>query len=510
MRRLLPFFILLAAFASAAPATDSRPNILFVILDDWGWNHAGILGCRWIDTPNFDRVAREGVLFTHCFTSNPKCSPSRASILTGRNAWQLAEGMNHNGAFPAGLAVFPDLLEAAGYTIGLTGKGWAPGDYTVHGRTRNPAGPSFDQRKHVPVASGISRNDYAANFADFLAARSPGHPFCFWMGIYEPHRRYEPGSGRRLGKSPAAIDVPPYLPDVPAVRDDFADYAIEVESADAQLGRALALLEKFGELDRTLIVVTSDNGMPFPYVKGQIHEDGFRLPLAIRWPARVASGRTFDGFINVRDFAPTFLDAAGVAVPDTVTGHSFLDTLLGRPGSGSPDAEAMLTGKERHDVGRPHDWGYPVRAIRTGDWLYVHNFFPDRWPAGDPGTGYLNCDDSPTKSLVLALGGYYADLSFGRRPMDELYRLSDDPHTVRNLASDPAFAGVLAGLRSELQSRLTAESDPRALGHGEIFDSYPYLGHGRGAYDRWLARQTSAIKAGNPPATAPGSTAESP
>ena len=161
---LLPCLLCLPCSTRAGEA--KRPNILFIIFDDWnGSTHAGAYGCTWVKTPNFDRVAREGVLFKHAFTSNPKCSPCRASILTGRNTWQLNEAVSHGGYFPAGFETYPDLLEKNGYVVGLTGKGWGPGDFkTLAKRTRNPAGPSFDTLSQKPVASGISPNDYPGNF----------------------------------------------------------------------------------------------------------------------------------------------------------------------------------------------------------------------------------------------------------------------------------------------------------------------------------------------------------
>jgi arylsulfatase A-like enzyme len=249
---------------AAEPAT--RPNILFIIFDDWGGNsHAGVNGCTWVKTPNFDRIAREGVLFKNAFTSNPKCSPCRASILTGRNTWQLKEAVSHFGIFPKGFETYPDLLEKnAGYAVGLTGKGWAPGDFTASGRTRNPAGPSFDQLKQDVPTKDISKIDYPGNFEAFLKKRDPAKPFCFWMGFHEPHRPYELGSGVRLGKKLEDVVVPAYLPDLKTVRSDMLDYSIEVEWGDTQIGRALKILETAGELDKTLVIVTSDHGMPFP------------------------------------------------------------------------------------------------------------------------------------------------------------------------------------------------------------------------------------------------------
>ncbi|MSU25392.1 MAG: heparan N-sulfatase [Opitutus sp.] len=490
--RLLPLLLLLLVgrLLPALPAAEAPPNILFIIFDDWGWQHAGAYGSTWVKTPNFDRVAREGVLFKHAFTSNPKCSPCRASILTGRNTWQLKEAVSHNGLFPEGFAVYPDLLEQAGYAVGLTGKGWGPGDFRTQAkRSRNPAGPSFDRHVTSPIASGISRNDYGKNFEDFLQQRAPGKPFCFWMGFHEPHRGYERNSGVRLGKNLADVTVPAYLPDQAIVRGDLADYAIEVEWADGFIGKALATLEASGELERTVVIVTSDHGMPFPYVKGQIHEDGFRLPLAMRWGRGIKAGRVVEDFINVRDFAPTWLELAGVAPHPQITGRS-LAALLRSPQSGWIENRAeMLIGKERHDLGRPNDAGYPVRALQTKDFLYVHNFHPERWPACNPETNFGNCDPSPTKELLKAIGGYYYELSFGKRLPDELYDLRLDPAGVNNLAHDLALAGTLATMRARLMQLLVEEHDPRALGNAAIFDTYHYTGPRQKSYDTWLKEQ---------------------
>lgn len=499
MTRLAFGVALAAALAGGTrlPAAEQnqRPNILFIIFDDWGWQHAGAYGCTWVRTPNFDRIAREGVLFKNCFTSNPKCSPCRASILTGRNTWQLKEACCHNGLFPAGFAVYPDLLEQAGYTVGLTGKGWGPGDFkSAAAFKRNPAGPSFDRLKQEVPASAIRNLDYAGNFGEFLKQRPVNRPFCFWMGFSEPHRAYERGSGVRLGKRLADVKVPAYLPDVAAVRSDLLDYAVEVEWGDQQIGKALKLLEAAGELDRTLILVTSDHGMPFPYVKGQIFEDGFHLPLAVRWGAAVKPGRVVEDFVNVRDFAPTYLELAGLKPHPQMTGRSLADILRSEK-SGRIDAarNVMLVGKERHDIGRPNDLGYPVRAIRTPEYLYVYNYFPDRWPACNPETDFGNCDPGPTKEVLKALGGHYYDLSFGKRPAEMLFRLADDPECVRNLAHDPALTKVKHGLRDRMLALLREEQDPRALGKGEVFDTYKYTGNRRKGYETWLKAQEARL-----------------
>jgi arylsulfatase A-like enzyme len=259
------------------------------------------------------------------------------------------------------------------------------------------------------------------------------------------------------------------------------------------IGRALASLEASGLADNTLVIVTSDHGMPFPYVKGQIHEDGFHLPLAMRWPKTIKPGRVIDDFINVRDLAPTYMELAGLAPHAQMTGRS-LAALLRSPASGwVENRDVMLIGKERHDIGRPNDWGYPVRAIRTKDFLYVHNFHPERWPAGNPETDFGNVDPSPSKEIVKAMGGYFYELSLGKRLPDELYDLRRDPAGVYNLANDLTYAATLESMRTRMMTMLKEEEDPRALGQAAIFDTYQYTGPRTKGYDTWLRLQEEKI-----------------
>jgi N-sulfoglucosamine sulfohydrolase len=483
---------LLTDFCSVTAETIDvkRPNFLLVIADDWSYGHAGVYGCKWITTPAFDRVAREGVLFSNAFTNNPKCSPCRASLLTGRNSWQLEDAMCHFGVFPARWPVYPDVLEQAGYKVGHTGKGWGPGDFKAGGSMHNPAGPPYQRRKLRAPSEGLGSTDFAANFADFLAERKPGQPFCFWVGGHEPHRPYEEGAGRRAGRDMKRVTLPAYYPDSPAIRSDMLDYALEVEWFDVNLGRVVDQLEKVGELETTLILVTSDHGMPFPRVKGQIYEAGFHLPMAIRWGRRIKPGRTAEDFVNVRDIAPTFLEAAGVKIPASISGRSFLDVLSSEK-SGQIDhaRNRMVIGKERHDLGRPHDQGYPVRALRTPHYLFVHNYEPDRWPVGNPETGYPNCDNGPTKTLISSQFDVYYRLCFGKRPGDELYKVNEDPDCMKNLAADPSLQPLMKQLRAEMDALLRADADPRVFGRGALFESYKYVGGRSHSYDAWLSNR---------------------
>lgn len=465
----------------------SRPNILFCIADDAG-KHQSAYGCPWVDTPAFDRVAREGLLFDHAYTPNSKCAPSRAAVLTGRNSWQLEDACNHTNYWPQKFTSFMEALAGAGYHIGHTNKGWGPGDPgEIDGKPRQLTGPAWNDRKLEPKTACISRNDYTANFRDFLDAGSEGQPFCFWFGAKEPHRKYEYGTGRSIGgRTTDQIDrVPGIWPDNETVRQDLLDYGLEVEYFDQHVGQMMSLLEERGQLDDTLVVITSDNGMPFPRVKGQEYGTSNELPLAIRWKNGIAApGRRLADYVSFIDFAPTFLEVAGVdpgaAGMQPITGRSLTDLFSSeRDGQVNPERDHVLIGKERHDCGRPKNQGYPIRGIFSDGWLYLRNYEPERWPAGNPETGYLNCDGSPTKTEVLKARRspethHFWKLCFGKRPGEELFHVADDPDCLVNLAEDPAQAERKAALRRRMEARLREQEDPRMEGRGEIFDQYPF------------------------------------
>ena len=469
-----------------------NPNILFAVADDA--SHFSAYGHSFVDTPHFDRVCRDGIRFTAAFTTNPKCAPSRASILTGRHTWQNRESCLHWNYWPEDLPVYPDMLEAAGYHIGYTGKPWGPGDWSRCGRSRNPAGPEYNKRTLIPPAGSLIADcDYAANFEEFIDERKPNQPFYFWYGGREPHRHYVPGEGAAHGKRIEDVTtVPPYWPDEELIRGDMLDYAYETEWFDTHLGLMLAKLEAIGELDNTLIIVTSDNGCPFPRVKGQMYDDDFRLPFAAMWGARIRPGRVVDDLISFIDLAPTFLEAAGIPKPDYMPGRSLFDTFAG-DGSGTVTTERTraFMGRERHDMGREGDLGYPVRCIRTPDYLYVRNFAPDRWPAGNPETNYTNCDSSPTKTRIVELkdhgNDHYWRLAFGKRPLEELFDINADPYCLNNLAGDQEYADLKDRLRSELDRLLRDTGDPRILGNGDIFESYEYIVDAPHSWAHYLA-----------------------
>ena len=467
------------ASAISAPALlraggSRRPNILLAVADDQSWVHTSAAGDKVVRTPGFDQVCSTGVHFTNAICCSPGCAPSRAAILTGRYPWQLEEAGTHASLFPRKLTVYPDLLAKAGYFVGLTGKGAGPCNFKTPGWPHNPAGPAFDNHSAINPPKGVGKEDYAANFEGFLKACGKGQPFCFWFGSHEPHRTYDRGIGARSGKKPEDVVVPPFLPDSLEVRNDILDYFFEIEYFDRQLARMLDTLAKEGELENTIVVVTADNGMSFPASKAMMHEYGIHMPLAIAWPAAAKGGRVSDDLVSFVDFAATFLDAAGVPTPKDLEGRSLTPALTAGKPHGRP---FVLSGRERHSHARFDLLGYPVRALRTGRHLYVRNFAPDRWPAGDP-PGYFDIDNGPTKEWMMAQRHAstvqkYFEAGFGKKPEEELFDIQADPGCMKNLGGEAGLQKVLGGLRKDLETRLREQGDPRVTGKGDIWESYP-------------------------------------
>jgi arylsulfatase A-like enzyme len=472
MRTLVSLALLFlgpSAGLSAQPQSPpDRPNIVVALADDWGV-HAGAYGTEGLDTPTFDRLAERGVLFENAFVTTPSCTPSRGAVLTGQHPWRLGPAANLHSTLPADLPVYPLLLrDEARYVVGHQGKGWGPGNLSAGGRTVPPSGPEFE------------------GFAEFLDERPDGRPFVYWFGTSDPHRPYEGSLREEMGVDPAEVTVPPYLPDVDSVRRDIADYYAEVERFDRAVGRLLEQLETAGERANTIVVMTSDHGWPFPRGKSNLYDAGTRVPLAVHWPAAMTEGRVVRDFVSLTDLAPTFLRAAGLSPPAQMTGRSVLNILTAETeGRVAAHRSHVLLAKERHHGrARVDGKGYPMRALRTTDYLYVRNYKPGRWPQGSPYLSssqwiFSDTDDGPTKRWMIR----HADepnvrpmfrRTFGKRPAEELYDLRSDSLQRHNVAGDPDYAAVKAHLARTLRQELRALDDPRMAGEGDRFDNYPY------------------------------------
>jgi uncharacterized sulfatase len=512
--------LLLFGCSSADEKTEKRPpNILFVISDDQSHYHTSFAGSNFVNTPGFDRVAREGVFFTNCIAGSPGCAPSRSSIITGRHHWQNEQSGQHAAPWLKKHVPFVDLLAENGYTTGRTGKGVSPFRYArdendslwretdaagiEHSQIRYEAGSEGDTRP----AAQINTLNYFENFKYFMEnVREADDPFFFWYGATEPHRAFEQDSWKRTDKKLSDAEVPGFLPDHPVVRGDLLDYAVEIEWFDEHLQYMLEYLEETGELDNTIIIVTSDNGMAFPRAKANGYDYGIHVPLAIRYPAAFPAGRTVDDPINFIDLAPTILDLTQTPSDGMlpITGVSIRPILeSSEQGTVNPAKKYVFSGRERHSASRYRNWGYPQRVIRSQDHLLIWNMKPDRWPAGAPqrinpdnedellplygidenGThrsdwAFTDVDAAPTKSYLVENRGDasvrpYFEAAFEKNPEVQLYDIQSDPECMNNLAEDPDYAEIKETLREALLAELRETNDPRVVGPDpEVFDSY--------------------------------------
>jgi N-sulfoglucosamine sulfohydrolase len=514
--------LLLALLSQAALHAEARPNILLMFADDLGCyasayaDPASPSPNDIIRTPVFDRVAREGALFRNAFVSSPSCTPSRASLNTGRHFFRNSSHAQLHSPWPKdtpdpfdhirGMAV---VLRDGGYHIGHTLKlhisphliGGNENIYDKRGGKVNEYSENLTKAKDKQTEKENMLAQVRGNFRDFLAKRKPGQPFYYSFNPTNTHRKWVAGSGKALwGLNPDELKgkLPPVFPDVPLIREDVADYLGEAMAFDEACGELIRMVEAAGELDNTIIVISGDHGIPgMPRGKTSVHDLGSRVLLAIRWPAKIAARRDVKAPVSLIDIAPTFLAAAGLRSLDDPDGENLLPALA----PGADDAKLRgwaLIGREVHcHMAREEMLPYPVRALRTPDFLYVRNFKPDRWPMGAPFQvtddvaptndqlvnntycAFPDIDSSPTKAWLVEHRNdegmkTFIDIAWGKRPSEELYDLRKDPHQMKNLADDAAYRDTLESLRRKLLDELTANKDPRVVDH-DAFDRPPYM-----------------------------------
>ena len=509
-------FMVLFLF-SCQTEVSNPPNILFAISDDQSFAHTSFAGCTFIETPAFDRIAREGIYFTNCYSGSPGCAPSRSAIVTGRHHWQNEQSGQHQSSWLKKYVPFIDALGQNGYVAGRTGKGVAPFRYARSEkdslwRETDAAGIEHSNIRYEegdteqPIASGINQLNYFENFKYFMDSVREDKPFFFWYGGTEPHRAFEEGSWKRVGKKLEDVVVPEFLPDSEVVRGDLLDYAVEIEWFDMHLQRMLEYLEAKGELDNTIVIVTSDNGMAFPRAKANGYEYGVHVPMAIRYPEGFPGSRVVEDPIGFADLAPTILEItkseSGDMMP--ISGKSFLKVLQSNEeGQVDPERKYAFSGRERHSSSRYMNWCYPQKIISDGNYVFTWNVKPERWPAGAPqkfdpkdtttllpmygldddgnyisDAAFMDIDDCPTKTFIIE---NYKDpevkpffkLAHGKRPEFEFFDVNKDPFCLNNLAGNPEYADIEDELKTRLMAELTQSKDPRVTGPDpDIFESY--------------------------------------
>lgn len=509
--------LLLCASNLNVKAEKRRPNILFAISDDQSYAHTSFAGAKFVNTPAFDRVAREGVYFNHCIAGSPGCAPSRSTLVTGRYPWQNEQSGQHASSWMKKYVPFIDLLDANGYATGRTGKGVSPFQYArnekdslwratdaggiEHSKIRYLKNDPSDER----TGEGIAPDNYFENFRYFIKNVRGDKPFFFWFGANEPHRDYEQDSWKRNGKNPDSVEVPGFFPDNAIIRGDLLDYAVEIEWFDLHLQRMLTYLEEMGELENTIVIVTADNGMPFPRAKANGYDYGIHVPFAVRFPKNFPGGRVVDDPVSFADLAPTILELTGTKPEGmlSMSGKSILHILQSKKqGKVDQSRKYVFAGRERHSSSRYQNWGYPQRLIRSEEFLLIWNIKPERWPAGAPQSldsagkllpmygldnkekhhsewAFTDIDASPAKSFMVEnwkdenIRPFF-DWAVAKRPEFELFDIKNDPYCLTNLTGNKAFAHMELKMKNALREELKKTQDPRVVGPDkEVFDSYP-------------------------------------
>lgn len=517
-------------------AQNKPPNILFLFADDWGYyascfansDNPSVNDC--LQTPAIDALAAEGINFNHAYVDVPSCIPSRASLATGCHFWRTGksafggrgawEGVEDPGRKLPG---FGQLLQTKGYHLGRTYKTlnsfWFPGKvYVNHGRDFCEYSQTVDSAENMEEGHKVLKQEVIANFQDFMNDRKEGQAFCYVWGPHNPHRPWTNGSGKRIwGIEPDDLKgkMPGHLPDIPLIREDFADYLGEIQAFDKGVEYLVEELKRIGEYENTIIVLSGDNGIPgFPKGKANLYDFGVRAPLIIRWGDITYTNRKVDDFVSLIDLAPTFLEAAGIEIPETMDGKSLMPLLMSKKeGLIDKERDHVVVGRERHGY-RKGSLPYPSRAIHTKDFVYIVNFKPDRVPVGvdentfepeliPPGfdktkfslesqlsfefnRDYSNqrkaiilrgIDNGPTKAWFVTnmntpeYAKYYK-MGFGKRPKEELYDLRKDSDQLNNVAEDKIYAKLKAKLSKQLIQVLEDTNDPRLT---DAFDFPPYI-----------------------------------
>ncbi len=487
-----------------------RPNILFAFGDDLGRYFSayhdlegGETPLAIVNSPTADRLAAEGAMFLNAHVCAPSSTPSRSSLLSGQYFWRTGLGAILQGAvWDENIPSYPLILQANGYYIGFTYKVWSPGvqEDAPYGGQKNAFEKygtdfcGFSQKilskctedEEIELEKQRLYDEVVGNFQEFLDSRPDSDtPFCYWWGPQNTHRQWAKGSGKKLwGINPDDLKgkMPKTLPDVPEIREDFADYLGEVQAFDHALGLIIKKLEEIGELDNTVIVVSGDHGIPgFPRGKCNLYNLGTRVPLIVRYPSMVKAGRVIDDFVNLMDLAPTFLELGGITPPDVMTGKSLVPLLESQEnGQIDPNRTFVVTGIERHVASaREGNLPYPRRAITTSKYKYIRNFEPERWPLGSIDNQYPDLDGGPTKSWFLnnlfnELYKKEIELGLGKKPYEELYDLEKDPDEMINVAQDPNYSKIKNELAEKLEKVLIESGDPRMQSESCPFEKYPF------------------------------------
>jgi arylsulfatase A-like enzyme len=423
----------ISAAAPAVVRSRRPPNIVVLVADDHSVPYLGCYGDPHIQSPNLDRLAREGLRFQRAYVTAPQCSPSRASLFTGRTPHAIGCSRLHAPV----RAETPSVLEP------LHARGYFTGAFRKH-----HLGDDFQRRFDF-------YGDAKAPFESFFD-KAGSRPFFLWMGFTDPHRPYRPGAIPKP-HDPAKVRVPPFLPDTPEVRADLALHYDFIGRMDGDCGRVLDILEKRKLADNTIVFFFGDNGMPHPRAKATLYQPGVQVPMIVRWPGVTKPGTVTGDLVSTIDLPRTWLDAAGAPPLPAMEGRSLAALLAGQP---YPKRQHIVTERNWHDT-----WD-PQRSIVTQRHSLICNYrrevsyrgtldhLTDHPLYGGPVWGYILKERKAGR-----LRPELESLFQAPRPLFELYDLEQDPDEFRNLAGQPGSAAIIEELGRAMSAWMEDTND---------------------------------------------------
>ena len=451
MRTISKHVTLMVALISTAGSLSAaepqkRPNIVLFCSDDHGYRHSGVYGDPNVRTPNVDRLASEGMRFTHAFAGSPLCSPARSVLHTGLLPFRNG-GHKFSTPIKAGIKTTPEYFREMGY-------------YTIHVGKFHHSGPD---KKTQFKYDQVERRDSKA--AEVIQSCPDKKPLLIVVCSYDPHTPWKSNSTYE----PDQLRLPPHFVDTPESRKALADYYTDVTAMDALLGQVLSALEKRNMVQNTLFVYTTDQGGQLPFGKWNLYDDGIRVPFIARWPGRIEANTVCDAMISHVDWLPTCIEAAGSTPPADIDGKSILDVLFGKR---KEHREMIFAAHTGNDNGGPNCRNFcPARAVRTRKHKYILNLEPERKfqthttgkdreanPHDYWGSWERKAEtDEPARKLVNA---HY------HRPQEELYDLEKDPFEMNNLIKSPEYESFLSELRLEMNKWRKQQGDDVPMNTG--------------------------------------------
>ncbi len=452
MKTLRLLLVALAASAASAFAADSaKPNVLFILAEDIG-KHLACYGESLVLTPNLDKLAARGVRYTNAFTTAPVCSASRSAMMTGM--YQTSIGAHQHRTWqwnkkplPPGVRTITDYFRDAGYYTANLAAGAGKAAKRAAGGLTGSAGAGKTDFNFLTDGPPFDGHDWNQ--------RKEGQPFFAQITINESHK----GPGWTFARSKDApiphvdaskVKLPPYYPDHPVAREEYANYLDAIELMDSYVGEVLARLEKDGLAGNTIVVFIGDNGQCLFRSKQFLYDGGISIPLLVAWPDRRRAGEVDQQMVSSIDISAAMVGFAGVKPNATMQGRDFI-------AAGATPRAHIFAARDRMDASTDR-----MRAVRTPQWKYIRNYFP--------GIPYMQRNaykegQYPTWNLVkqLAKEGKLtpeaALFAADRKPVEELFDVTADPHEVKNLALDPKHTAKLRELRALVDTWVVESGD---------------------------------------------------